>query len=113
MTLSAGKLRHRVNIERPVETQDEDTGAVVVSWQYVATVWAAIEPMSAREFVASQTEFSKVDTRITIRYRNDILSNCRLYHAKKQIYYNIAGVLSDKDSGLEYLTLACSQGVRE
>jgi len=36
----------------------------------------------------------------------------RLYHAAKDQYYNIEGVLSDKDSGLEYITLPCSEGVR-
>lgn len=67
--------------------------------------------MSAREFVASQAEASKVDTRITIRYRA-IDASMRLYHKSKDIYYNIEGVLFDKESGLEYITLPCSQGLR-
>lgn len=110
--LQAGKLRHRVTLQRQAETQDSATGAVVVSWQNVATVWAAIEPVSAREFIASQSEVSRVTTRITIRYRSDITSKMRLYHSAKDAFYNIEGVLSDKDSGLEYITLPCSEGVR-
>lgn len=110
--MMTANLRHRVLIQRQVETQDPDNGAVIVSWQDVATVWSAIEPLSAREFIAAQAEDSKVNTRITIRYRNDVTAKMRLYHASKDMYYNIEGVLSDKDSGFEYLTLPCSTGVR-
>lgn len=110
--MMTANLRHRVIIQKPVETQDLDSGAVIVSWQDVATVWSSIEPLSAREFIAAQAEASKVNTRITIRYRNDITDKMRLYHASKDMYYNIEGVLADKDSGLEYLTLPCSTGVR-
>lgn len=112
MSLSAGKLRHRLRIERPVYTQDQTTGDEVETWQTVATVWAAIEPLSAREFIASQSEDSKINTRVTIRFRNDVDASMRLFHAAKQMYYNIEGVLSDKESGLEYLTLPCSEGLR-
>lgn len=110
--IEAGKLRHRVVIQEQVETQDVSNGAINVSWRDVATVWAAIEPLSAREFVAAQAESSKVTTRITIRYRNNISAKMRLYHASKDAYYNIEGVLADKDSGLEYITLPCSEGLR-
>lgn len=110
--LSAGKLRHRIQIQYPYETQDQDTGAINVVWLTLATVWAAIEPVSAREFIASQSETSRITTRITIRYRNDISEKMRLYHSSKNMYYDIHGLLSDKDSGLEYLTLPCSEGVK-
>lgn len=112
MGLAAGKLRHRVVIERPVETQDSDTGAVNVTWQEVATVWAEIAPVSVRDFIAAQTEVSQITTRITIRYRSDVTAKMRVYHAAKKFYYDIQGELSDKNSGLEYLTLACTEGVR-
>lgn len=110
--IQAGKLSHRVVIQRQVETQDQSNGSIVVGWQDVATVWSQIEPLSAREFIAAQAEASKITTRITVRYRADITAKMRLYHAAKDMYYNIEGVLADKDSGLEYLTLPCSEGVR-
>lgn len=110
--LDSGKLRHRVIIQSQGETQDADTGAVAVVWNNVATVWASIEPISAREFVVSQSETAKVTTRITIRYRSDVTAKMRVYHQAKNIYYNIEGVLFDKESGLEYITLPCSDGAR-
>lgn len=109
--LQAGKLRHKVVIQSPVETQDTATGAMEVIWVNDASVWAAIEPISGREFIASQSEQSKVTARITIRYRSGITSKMRLYHEAQNKYYNIEAILSDKDSGLEYLTLPVSEGV--
>lgn len=110
--ININKLKHRLVIQRPVEAQDNVTGAMNVSWQDVATVWAAIEPISAREFITAQAENSKITSRITIRYRSDFDPSCRLYHAHSGKYYNIEGLLSDKDTGLEYITLPCSDGVR-
>lgn len=109
--LSAGRLRHRVQLQIPVETQDSQSGAINVSWQTIATLWASIEPLSAREYIAAQAESSRVSTRILIRYR-DINAKARFYHQAKDQYYNIEGDLADKDSGLEYLTIPCSEGLR-
>lgn len=110
--LNSGKLRHRVILQKPVSVQDQQTGEQVQTWEDVSSLWSSIEPLSAREFVVSQAEDSKVTTRITIRYRNDINAAMRFYHAAKDAYYNIEGILSDKDSGLEYITCPCSEGVR-
>lgn len=110
--LNPARLRHRVKIQKPVETQDSTTGAMNVSWQDVATVWSAIEALSVKELIAAQAEDSKLSARITIRYRNDIDHTCRLLHEAKNMIYNIEGILADKDSGLEYLTLPCSEGIR-
>lgn len=110
--IQAGKLRHRVVIQKQAESQNQSDGSIIVEWVDVAKVWCAIEPLSAREFVSAQAEASKITTRITVRYRSDITAKMRLYHAAKDMYYNIEGVLADKDSGIEYLTLPCSEGVR-
>lgn len=111
MSLAAGKLRHRIELQRQVETQDEDSGAVTVQWQTQATVWAAIEPISAREFIQSAANQSEITARITIRYNASVTAAWRVKHGAK--LYNIRGVLADKDSGLEYLTLPVSEGVND
>jgi SPP1 family predicted phage head-tail adaptor len=114
MSLPAGKLRHRVRLERPTYTQDTTTGEQVLTWTQVATVSAAIEPLSAREFIAGQAMQSNIDTRITIRHRDDVKASWRAVHMVNGVagrIYNIHGPLPDKDSGREYDTLPCSQGV--
>lgn len=112
MALSAGRLRHRVRIERPDYVQDPITGEMVKGWELVADkVPAAIEPLSAREFIAAQAVQSAVTARIVIRRRSDIDATMRILHRGR--VYNIHGVLPDPESGLEYLTLPCSEGVND
>lgn len=122
--IDSGKLRHRVRIERHAEQvdsfgqviQDPSTGQVARSWEEVATVWAAIEPLSAKEFIQSQAVQSQVSARITIRYRTGVDASMRLVHMFNGVpgsIYNIAGILADKVSGLEYLTIPVSEGVNE
>lgn len=111
--IAAGKLRHRVSLQRYVTTRDPDTGDVIQDWAEVAKIWASIEPLSVREFNAAAASQSKVTTRIQIRYRDDVDHTMRIVHMKRSVakIYNIEGVLPDKDSGLEYITLAASEGV--
>ena len=107
MSLDAGKLRHRLVLQRPVVSLDSD-GAQTHAWEEVATVWGAIEPISGREFVQSAAVQSQVTVRITLRWRPDLRADWRISHAAKP--YQIAAVLPDKDSGLEYITCPCSEG---
>lgn len=107
--VAAGRLRHRVVIQQASETQDSTTGAITTSWTTFATVWAAIEPLSARDFIAANAEQSKIKARIVIRAIDGVVPKMRIYHAAKDKTYDIVGVLADKDSGLDYLTLLCSE----
>lgn len=106
--IDSGRLRHKVSLQRYEETVDAATGARDKAWVEVAKVWAEIAPLSARDFIQSAALQSQVTTRITIRYRENVDASMRIAHRGK--IYDIAGVLPDKDSGLEYLTLPCSEG---
>lgn len=108
--MDAGRLRHRIMLQSQQTTRDSD-GRLVVSWRDEGEVWAAIEPLSAREFIQAGAAQSAVTARITIRHRADVRASWRATHAGR--IYNIQGVLADKDSGLEYLTLPVSEGVNE
>lgn len=110
MTLASGSLRHKVQLQQPVVAQDPNTGEMETTWQTIATPWAEIVPMSAREFVAAAAEQSEVRGRIVIRYRDGVDATMRVVHRAK--WYAIHGVLEDKVSGLEYLTLMVAEGVR-
>ena len=110
--MRAGKLRHRVTIQKPGgTTQDPDTGEPTSGWQDVATVWASIEPLSAREFIAAQAGQSQITARVVMRHREGIDATMRLKH--KARVYNIEGVLADPKSGRHYLTLPVSEGVTD
>lgn len=120
--LSSGRLRHRVRIEawtllvdsNGEAIQNPATGEESRRWEEVATVWGAIEPLSAREFIAAQAVQSHIVARITIRYRDGLDAAMRLVHVrtgKPDVIYSIGGVLVDKDSGVEYITCPVSAGV--
>lgn len=108
MAIDAGKLRHRVSLQRNEPTQNQSTGEILDKWVEYAKVWAAVEPLSARDFIAAQAVQSKVAARIVMRYRSDILPTHRIVH--RGTVYTIAGVLPDADSGLEYITIPVSTG---
>jgi SPP1 family predicted phage head-tail adaptor len=105
--MQAGRLRHRVAIERPVSTRD-DFGGVVESWQTVATVWAEIHPLSGREFLAAQSTQAGVTTRITIRHLPGVTAAMRVNH--DGTLYNIRAVLPDPTL-VRHIALMCETGI--
>jgi SPP1 family predicted phage head-tail adaptor len=122
VSLEAGRLRHRIRIEQLQnlpdshgdDYQDPETGETRQEWVEVATVWAAIEPLSAREFIAAQATQSQITARIVIRYRDGMDGSMRLVHVRTgraDTVYNPHGFQADVESGLEYLTAPCSTGV--
>lgn len=111
MTIDSGALRHRVVIEYPQHSQDSITGAMTPQWLELDEVWAAIEPLSARDFTAAQAQQSKIVARIVVRWRDDITADMRISHGST--VYAIEGILPDKESGREYLTILVSSGVKQ
>jgi len=119
MTLKAGSLRHRVTVERytyeadsagdPI--QNPETGELRREWTVLATVWANIAPLSAREFIQSGMNVSDVSARITLRWQSTFLPTDRIVH--NGTVYQIKGILPDLDSGREYVTLPCATGASQ
>ena len=106
--LNAGRLNQRVRIEKPVITQDPETGALTEAVQVVGTVFASVEPLSAREFIAAQQTQSQITARIVIRYRAGLTADMRLVHVATGTVYNVHGVIPDPVTGKEWITLPCS-----
>ncbi|WP_233866615.1 phage head closure protein [Paraburkholderia adhaesiva] len=111
----AGRFKYRVRLERP-KREVLDTGEPrVAGWEPVPTprndgrVWAAISPMSGREWLASQEWRPQVTTRITIRWRNDITTANRVIHG--DTIYNIEAVIPNMVANRPDLMLMCTSGV--
>lgn len=116
MPIEPGRLRHQVRFEEYAYVgQNPQTGDEIRAWQQVGQPsWAAIEPLSAREFIQSATTQVRISTRLVIRYRGDLREDMRAVHLRRGqpgVIYNIHGLLPDKDDGLEYLTIPVSTGV--
>lgn len=109
--MDVGKLRHQVDLYGFTQVQDPDTGVTTEGYTPAATgIWASVEPLSTREYIASQATQAQATTRIVIRYREGVTATMRVLH--RGTFYDLAGPpLPDKHSGLEWLTLLCKQVV--
>ncbi|MBA4543852.1 phage head closure protein [Thermoactinomyces daqus] len=78
-------LRHRITIQQKTTTRDAE-GNVRESWNDVATVWAAFEPMTSRwrEFLQAAAINAESFVRFRIRYRSDVTSAMRILYAGRQ-----------------------------
>jgi SPP1 family predicted phage head-tail adaptor len=107
--MRAGTLRYRVSLQRPVRLKD-DTGEVIVDqWAEIDRVWAAFEPVSGREYLASSDFRASVTTRIRIRWRPDVDATARVV-ADDGTVYSIDAALPVRGLQRE-LHLMCSTGV--
>ncbi|MDV2503085.1 MAG: phage head closure protein [bacterium] len=75
--MRAGKLRHKVVIEKLAESAD-GAGGVISTWSTHATRRASIEPLSGREFFAAQQIASEVSIRVRLRYVSGVTPKMRV-----------------------------------
>ncbi len=106
--MSVGKLRHRVTIQQLVNT-DDGAGGSIETWQNVATVWAAIEPLRGNERYAAQQVQSTLTHKVTIRYREGIKPQMRLTY--KGRIFDIESVI-DIEERHHWLELFCSEVIQ-
>lgn len=108
--MKAGKLRHRVTIQRLALADEPEFGGQTESWVDVATVWAAIEPLFGHEKVAAHAVQSEATVKITIRYRTDVTTAMRLIFGSD--VYDIHHVSPVPGRGND-MDLLCSTGLTQ
>lgn len=103
--MRAGDLRHRVTIQQQVgKGKDPVTKETRETWQDVATVWAAVEPLRGREYFQAMETESEAVTRVRIRYRPGVTNEMRVQYGDRILY--IQGVI-DVDERHRELQLMC------
>jgi SPP1 family predicted phage head-tail adaptor len=110
--MQAGRLRHRVTIQVAAETQNM-YGETIQSWSDVATVWAAVEPLRGREYLAATQEQRELTTRITIRWRPGVNPGNRVVWTDPggiTHIYDIEDVIPDP-TGHRWIELMCTEDV--
>lgn len=80
-----GKLRHRIVIQKPTLSTDS-IGGKTETWSTLDTVFAAIEPVSANQTWMAERLEHRVTHKITIRYRDDLTSDMRIYFDSRYFY---------------------------
>lgn len=101
--MQAGKLDQRVTLERRT-TELDDWGQPIEAWAPLATVWAAVEPLNGREYLAAMAAQAETTARIRMRYRPGITQQDRVNHEGKT--YGIEAVIDVRSAGRE-LVLMC------
>ncbi|HKS13896.1 MAG TPA: phage head closure protein [Pseudomonas sp.] len=112
--MRAGTLRHRIDIQEKLSVRDPNTGEFgepewVSRWERCP---ASLKPLSAKDLIAAQAGQSEATARVVIRYRTGVLPTMRIVH-RGEIYSIEGPPLEDAKSGLEYLTILVSKGVRD
>lgn len=92
--MPAGDLNKRITIQARTETVDS-MGASVVTWANLATVWAAIWPVSANELIQNAQQTMIISHRIRIRYRSDILASYRIQFGTR--YFHIVSIINPNE----------------
>ena len=114
--MRAGTLRTRVTIEHLVTGSPDKTaiGETDAAWATYATVYAHIQPILGREFMAAEAVQSKVDTKIRVRYMPGVTAGIT---AKMRIsaggtIYAIEAAINVDNRNIEWL-LMCSTGANQ
>ena len=107
--LPAGRLRHRVKIQRRSTSEDE-LGQQALSWSDVATVWCCVNQLSGRELMTAGADRAENTARITVRYRPDLVERMRILYGS--VVYDITSV-SDIDGRRRVLEVMVKAGVSD
>ena len=108
----AGSLDRRVTIQSRSTAQDT-AGQQSLTWNDIATVWAAIHPLTGHELARAQMVNTEISHEVTIRY--DPMWSDPLLMAGRRLTYgtrvmNIHASM-DEDEKHHTITLLCSEGL--
>ncbi len=102
--MRSGDLDQRVTVERLSGGVDELGQPLPDTWAPVFTAWAAVEPLTGREYIAAAAAVSEVTAKIRLRYRPGVLATDRVTHGSTA--YGIESVIDVRSAGRE-LVLMC------
>ncbi len=103
--MKIGALRHSVTIQTPSLTADGD-GGQSTTWATLATVFAAIEPVSQVERQSNQTVLSLSTHVIRVRYLAGVTTKSRVVFGAR--IFGIDGVENVAERSAE-LRLSCTE----
>lgn len=78
--MKAGDLDQRIRVERQQGGFDELGQPLPDTWAHLFDCWAAVEPLTGREYLAAQAAVSEVTARIRMRFRPWMTAQDRVIH---------------------------------
>ena len=108
--ITPGRLNKRIIIQQLVTGSPavDSLGEPNTSWDDLAEVWAAIEPLQGREFWAQQQIQAEITIRVRIRYLSTVTARMRVLYKSRIL--DIHSVIDPKEKHEEQ-QLMCSEGV--
>ena len=102
--MDAGRLNKRITLERLIQEQDPIYGAPLDTWVPTYSVWAAIEPVSGREYWQAKLALAEKTIRIRMRYLPGIDSSMRVAYSGR--IFSIQSVINVDEANRE-IQLMC------
>jgi len=99
--MAIGELNKYIDIQAPTKISD-GAGGYVNSYIAICSVWAAINPLSAKRKEDAKQSGISATHEIKIRYRVPFKSTWRVKFGNR--YFSIAGIINPKEKN-EYLSL--------
>lgn len=107
MTFTAQELNHRITFERQQTVQDPN-GDIITEWVQVAAVFARVDPMLGREYLANKATQSEAVTKFTTRYLSGVTTADRLVHDGEP--WNMQSIINVGGRNRETLIYATRMG---
>ena len=101
--MRVGPLRHRATIQSYAKTRDA-YGAEVETWSDFADVWASIEPLIGREYMAAKQLTADVSHKIRIRYIEGLSPTMRVVFGTRT--FEIVSIINVQERNKELVIMA-------
>jgi SPP1 family predicted phage head-tail adaptor len=106
--VNSGKLKHRIEIQNSTELRSASGAVTGQTWHPFCYVWAAMEPLSGKEYFAAAQIQSTISHKITIRYRAGIKPYYRATWNDR--IFNIISIINTREENRE-LILYCTEWI--
>lgn len=104
MTYTAQELNRKITFRELTITQDPDTGEMIEVWTDLVSVFAKVEPLVGREYLAAAAIQDEIPTKFTMRYRGDITPEMRIAFDGDE--YDITSIQNIRSGNRETLIYA-------
>jgi SPP1 family predicted phage head-tail adaptor len=104
-----GGMRHRLALQRQVETPDGG-GGYQLDWETLATVWGEVRPLDGRERLGAMRLKSELTHRVVIRWRAGLALDAEWRLLLDARAFNIRAVINQGERD-RFLELLCEEGV--
>lgn len=102
--MRAGELRHQVTLQKLGTRVEDGYGGGSIPQTDVATVWAAIEPLTGNELLRATGQFeSVIDTRIRIRYYPGVKPEWRVKYGTRVFDIKSVADLEERHREMELM----------